>query len=139
MRDIDYGKWRRHVEERYCESCENARSDRDAGLAAIETVRKLLSGPPKKHIPAYKMPYGSRTKTIRKALQYVSREFTVHDVLAAMKQVDVEVAKQCTAERISVYMYRLKRDGVVVVVRQGKGRTPNTYSLGAKAQSEGLT
>lgn len=149
MKRTDYKQLRKQVEERYKQAIERAEKERIEGLAAIDTVWKMLHVPRRKRSekttsqqkgelsvessvnskPPPTTPscvYGTLIATVRKSLALVPEEFIYRNVIAAMKQTS---GSTFNSSSVSNCLKRLAKEGVIEVIKQGHGKTPSKYRL----------
>jgi DNA polymerase elongation subunit (family B) len=132
MKMADYKRLKKEVDEKYQKAIEKAEKDRIEAIAAIEKVWRMFH--PRRSRATNNMNstpshYGTLVDTVRKSLEYVPKRFTKKNVLTAMEQISNEVAKSCNPNSLSGCMHRLKKDGVIIEVKKGKGSMPTEYEL----------
>lgn len=130
MKAPEYRKLKKEAEERCNKAVEKAENERVEAIAAIEKVWKMMKPSYGKTTPgmaSVSSKYGSLAETVRNSLELVPQRFTKKNVLTAMLQVSPEVAKNCNPNSLSGCLFRLKKEGVIVVVKNGQGSAPTEY------------
>jgi len=131
MKTSEYKKLKKEVEERYNKALQKAGDERVEALAAIEKVWKMTK-------PSYgkssfgmssstSTDYGLLAKTVRESLELVPQTFTKKNIMTAMQQISSDVANKCNSNSLSGCLHRLKKEGVIEVVKQGRGSSPSEY------------
>ena len=143
MKASDYKKLKKAVEERYNKALEKAENEHVEALAAIEKVWKMTKpnyGKPSSNLfsssSSSSPSYGSLAGTVRKALDLVPQTFTKKTILTAMQQISSDMANNCNPNSLSGCLHRLKKEGVIEVVEQGRGSSPSIYRKIESSTSE---
>lgn len=130
MKASKYRQLKKEAEERYSKAIEKAENERAGELAALEKVWKMMKpnyGKATLGTASASSKYGSLAETVRKSLELVPQRFTKKNVLTAMRQISTEVANKCNPNSLSGCLFRLKKEGVIAVVKNGQGSAPTEY------------
>lgn len=146
MKVGDYKQLKKQIEEQYKQAISLAEKQRVEGLAAIETVWKMLhprrsnnqpiepqqadsttdsvsaDGTPP--IPISTQPYGTLIENVKKAIQLVPETFTRKHIMLALKTLSTVNFNDAS---VSNRLKRLAQEGVIMEVRKGQGRTPAEF------------
>jgi len=136
MKALDYKKLKKDVEDRYNKALQKAENERVEALAAIEKVWKMTKPNYGKSssgtTSSTSTGYGLLAKTVRESLKLVPQTFTKTNILTAMQKISSDVANKCNSNSLSGCLHRLKNEGVIIVVKEGKGSAPAEYQLANK-------
>ena len=131
MKASDYKKLKKEVLERYNKAVQKAENERVEALAAIEKVWKMTKPNYGKSSSSTSSStstdYGLLAKTVRESLELVPQTFTKKNILTAMQQISSDVANKCNSNSLSGCLHRLKNEGVIEVVKRGRGSSPSEY------------
>ncbi len=139
MKAVDYKKLKKEAEEQYQRAIDMAEKDRLEAIAAIDKVWSMMNPRRRKTVTSttpVSSQYGSLIETVRKSLQLVPHRFTKKNVLAAMNEISSDIAKTCNPNSLAGCLHRLKREGVIAQVKEGRGSTPAEYELVAIKTNE---
>jgi hypothetical protein len=147
MKSADCKLLKKQIEEQYQKAIALATKERLDGLAAVDTVWKMLHIPrPKRNkeslppqnpetptdsIPVVVEPpaveYGDLRKNLKKALLLVTPDnFNGKDVATTMEKISGKVFKYSS---ITNELKKLAKEGVVEIIRQGHGRLLSEYRI----------
>lgn len=143
MKSEDYKQLKKQIEEQYKQAIALAEKQRIEGLAAIDTVWKMLHVPRRKRpakvesqqqtkstteslLPAPKRIYGVLVDTVKKSFAYVPETFICKQVLVAMKQISGHTFNYSS---VSNCLKRLAEEDVIEIIKQGHGKSPSVYRL----------
>lgn len=141
MKSTDYKQLKKQIEEQYQKAIALADKERMDGLAAIDTVWKMLHVPRRKHNKEIISPegpetpiatvqmlpiiYGTLIDTLKKSLPLVPPEkFVCQNALDAMEKL---TGIKFNHGSVANCLKKLVKDGIIELIKQGHGKTPSEY------------
>jgi DNA-binding MarR family transcriptional regulator len=137
MNQRKYERFKQEAEAKCQQTINTARAERDATIAALERVWKLLQSPKapiaKQALPTDRTPVarGKLTAAVGSAIQAIGhgKDFTLADVAERMRITYPDVEANVARSSISGQLRRLAGSGMLVEVVKGRGKRASRYKL----------